>query len=155
MPKLLLFTVAEKVVFDQTGKPSLIVLFDGVEIRPARGEEIPPNAVVPKEWSVFTQWQWLNGERGREFFQGVAVAYPDGRQFMRQITKADSSQERLNSIANFPGFPVGQAGAMKVDVWMEQDGKPVTEIFSLTLTVTVKPLRPEEVPPQQVSVKSI
>lgn len=154
MPKLTLFAVCEKVILDQTAKPSLITLFDGVEIRPAQGEEIPPNAVTPKEWSVFAQWLWFDEEKGGDFSQGIAVTYPDGKPFNRQLVKLDSSQPRTNVAMSFLGFPVGQAGDLKVEVWMEQNGTVVTEIFSVVLTVSVKPLEPGKVGPQQIIMKA-
>jgi hypothetical protein len=36
---------------------------------------------------------------------------------------------------NIIGFPVGQAGAYRVRVWLEKDGKPITDIGTRTLNV--------------------
>jgi hypothetical protein len=152
MPKLLLLAIAEKVISDQAGRPSLITLFDGLEVHLPHGEEIPSNAVIPKEWSAFAQWLWAEEERGKEFFQGVTVTYPDGKLFFKQVLKLDSSKARANVGISFLGFPVGQAGPVRVDVWLEQNEIPVTEIFSVAVTVTVKPLEPGEVTPQQITM---
>jgi hypothetical protein len=154
MPNLILLTVAEKVLFEQGGKVSLIALFENIEIRPPSGEQIPLNAIVPKEWGVFAQWLWSEGEKGTNISQGIEVLYPDGKVFLSQTVKVDSSQERANVGINFQGFPIGQAGKYTINVWIEQNGNKITKPFSTSVNIIVRPLEPGETPPQQIAVKA-
>jgi|SRR5208282_237951 len=147
MPELVLLTIAERVIFEQGGKPSLISLFEKIEVRPRPEEKIPSNAIVPKEWSIFAQWRWLEGEQGRDFFQGFEIKYPDDTVFAQDVIKSDSSQERANVVVGFQGFPIGQVGQYKVNIWMELNGNRATEIFSTSVHVTVRPLGPGEALP--------
>jgi hypothetical protein len=141
-------------MFDQIGRVSLITLFDNIEVRPSAGQELPPVALIPKEWGVFAQWVLLPEEKGEKFSQGIEVLYPDEKVFLTQTIPLDSSRERVNVGANFQGFPVGQPGFYRINVWLNQEGSKVTEKFSTGINVIIKPLAPGETPPQTFAVKA-
>jgi hypothetical protein len=124
----------EKVIFAQDFVASLISLFGKVIIQlSAEAPEIPQNAVMPKEWAVFSSWDLEPEDENKEFYFCLEMFHPDGSQF------AETYRQRLNvevgkrcqMSANMSGFPIGQAGTVKIKVWVEQNHQiavPLTEL---------------------------
>jgi hypothetical protein len=77
---------------------------------------VPGNAVAPKEWAVFTSWDRLPTDEGKEFNQCLQVLYPDGRVFFdnRELKFARKQGERKHNAVGILGFPVGQKGDYKI-----------------------------------------
>lgn len=141
MPKLYVFAACEKVILDQAGVPSLISLFTKLKILlPAQQEEIPANAVAPKEWAVFTSWDRLPEDDGREFNQCLQVKYPDGKLFFenRELKFKMKEGERQHNAVSILGFPLGQKGDYQVSMWLEENGIVAIEPANIRLEVEIE-----------------
>jgi hypothetical protein len=121
MPQLYVFAVCEKVIIDQNGIPSLISLFTRVNFSPAT--DIPGNAIAPKEWSIYTSWDWEPGDEGREYKQVLQILYPDGSPFMPRQEQRFVMQPNTKHQINTPvlGFPIGQWGTYTVRMQLEHN----------------------------------
>jgi hypothetical protein len=142
MPTLALLVSCERAIVETDTKAvSLITLFTGMKVFLPTGQpppEPPPaNAVAPREWSVVTGWDPNEADEGKEFVQHLEVFLPDGKPFIKN-SEMKFQMERDKRHYNTPrifGFPVGQKGKCLVQVWLEHDGKPVTEKFSTYIKV--------------------
>jgi len=58
----------EKVILDNGTIPSLIGLFNRIIAKVSAGApDIPPNALIPKEWAIFTAWDLEAGDDQRKY----------------------------------------------------------------------------------------
>ena len=131
MPTLVVFAVCEKVIFDQRGGiPTLVSVLQGMQVVKKQGVPIPPDAVAPKPWVVFTWWKPHPADEGKSFRQWTEFYMPDGTvpppgKQETTFTFVDESQR--NAVESI-GFPVGQEGIYKIKVWLESDsGEKVGE----------------------------
>jgi hypothetical protein len=122
MPSLYAFVVCDKVILDQSGLASLISLFSIITAGlPTESSEIPPNAVAPKEWAVFTSWDWEPGDEGKEYTHRTQILHPDGTLFLqipdvRFIMQPGRKQQITSPVL---AIPIGQRGMCKVRMWLE------------------------------------
>jgi len=141
MPKLYLFAACEKVILDQSGVPSLISLFSKLKLQlPGQLGDIPVNAVAPKEWAVFTSWDWLPSDEGRLYGQCLQVLYPDGKVFVenRELKFTMKPGERQHNAVGIMGFPIGEKGDYRIRMWLEEDGATVVEPSEIHLQVEIE-----------------
>lgn len=119
---------------------SAIGMFSKLTVPVPQNEKPPENAVAPKEWAVIAAWDPIEGEEGKEFTLCVEIFFPDGKPFVETHRSAFKLERDLRShnTMKLLGFPVGQQGRIETRVWLESDGKPVGEKFSLYLSVEHK-----------------
>lgn len=138
MPKLSIFTVCDKAIVDEFGTPSLISLFTTVtgNIPPEAGD-IPRNAVAPKEWVIFTAWDWEPGDAGKEYSQFVEILYPDGTVFLekKEMRFVLQPNKRHQIRMNLQGFPIGQQGTFTVRMSLKHGDSLIFQAQPITLTV--------------------
>jgi hypothetical protein len=118
-------TICEKVIIDNNGVASLISLFSQFNVGTVTGEEIPSNAVAPKEWALFCIWDHEPSEIGTEFTEVVEVRGPDGNLFAPpQSVKVVPQPGRLMSqvTVGFMAVPVGRAGPVTTTIRLEKGG---------------------------------
>ena len=152
MPKLYVFAICEKVVMDKDDRASLITLFNQItaQILPT-SPEIPPNAVVPKEWWAFSSWETEPEDDGKEYRQMIQLLYPNGEPFGPPVgaTFSPSSGKTHNQVAiNAPGFPIGQEGPYTLKMWLEHGGSVIFE--PPPIIVRVKYQKLDALPPNVV-----
>ena len=132
--------LCEKVIIAQDGVPSLIGLFTKMTATVAiEADEIPKNAVVPKEWTVYSSWIPEPGDEAREYFHCVQVLYPDQSQFA-EVSKNKipvEANKRAQMYVQMLGFPIGQRGYYTVRVWIEEKGERVLGPIDLNLELEV------------------
>ena len=121
MPKMVILAVCEKVLVERSGLPSLINVFQRMNIQ-LQDAPLPENAISPTRWSIFTLWQHEPHELGVEFVQKLLVLKPNGEAFEDattpfKITEADDLQSK-NHIDLF-GLPINDEGFVQVKVWIE------------------------------------
>jgi hypothetical protein len=141
MPTPYVFVICEKVILEQSNVASLISLFTQINIDAAA--EIPPNAVVPKEWAIFVSWDWEPSDAGREYTNRIQILHPDGTVFLEIPPVAFTMQEGRKQQVNTPvlGIPIGQLGRCAVRLWLEHAGVVVIEPRSIYLEVKRNPPR--------------
>jgi hypothetical protein len=141
MPTLYAFVICEKVILDQNIIASLISLFTQVNVdAPA---EVPPNAVIPKEWAVFVSWDWEPTDAGREYLNRIQILHPDGTVFVEMPNSTFTMQPGRKQQINAPvvGIPIGQQGRCGVRLWLEHGGVVVVEPRTIYLDVKHNPPR--------------
>jgi hypothetical protein len=121
MAKLTILAACEKVIVDRQGLPSLISIFQRINV-PMQKEPFPENALVPFPWVIFALWQHTDDELNKDFIQHTEVITPDGKMFAKmqtkfKITEADDRQSKNHIVVN--GIPVWAEGFITVNVWLE------------------------------------
>jgi len=137
VPHLHIFSTCEKVIIDQAGSPSLIALFNIVVASGEKGVAIPSNAVVPKEWCIFTAWDSESTDVGKEYSQFVEILWPDKSVFTekREFKFVFQATKRQQVRIQLQAFPVGQQGKYTIRMWLEHKGSVVVEPRSIQLEV--------------------
>lgn len=131
----------EKVILDQDGVASLIGLFSKILVAPIAGQEIPKNAVAPKQWAVFSAWDPDPGDENKEWFFCLQMFYPDQTQF-GETTRVKINVElgkRSQVKADIAGFPVGQLGPHTVRCWIEEEGNTVVGPIEFKIDLETMP----------------
>ncbi len=121
MPKLKILTVCEKVIIDQQTIPSLIGIFQRVNVS-LQDAPLPDNALSPMRWSIFTLWEHVPEEKDIEYIQRTEVFTPKGVKYTEatakfMITKPGDLQSK-NQIDIF-GLPISIEGYMRITVRLE------------------------------------
>jgi|ERR1035437_8921167 hypothetical protein len=129
-------TPCEKVLRDERSGPSLIATFQEIQVGVPEGQEVPGNAVVPKEWAIFALWHVAESDALSNARQWTEVLWPDGSQFVKQPldVKIEKPDWMMNTV-QFQGFPMGQTGRLTIRVWIDINGKTATEIAETWITV--------------------
>jgi hypothetical protein len=147
----------EKVILDNRGAPSLITIMQNAHIDAIPGaqrEQVPANAVIPKDWFIFSAWSPSAEDVGKEYEQITHVYWPNEQVFTETKTKFAVSREddyQYNTIL-LMGFPIGQQGTLKITARIHHGGLPVTDLISFDLRIKHGPPPPPSPPPElQVS----
>jgi hypothetical protein len=136
--KLLLLTACDKVLQDPQFGSSLISVFHGIKFQVPAGTELPKDAVVPKEWAIFSKWELLPEEENKNHVSVIEIFWPDGNAFIKYALKAaQPTKNGMAFINRMTGFPVGQDGKLKVIQSLECDGVVVGGPHELDLQVDV------------------
>jgi hypothetical protein len=119
MPKLAILTACEKVIVDRIGLPSLISIFQRMNVQVS--EPLPENATIPFSWAIFVLWQHTEDELDTEYVQHVQIVAADGKTFITaetkfKITEVDDRQSKNHLIVN--GLPVWAEGFVTINVWL-------------------------------------
>jgi hypothetical protein len=119
--------VCEKVITAKDDVPSLINLFSKLIVTGPTEAQIPSNAVVPREWAVFSIWETEPGDEHRDYMLCTQVFYPDKSLFAEaNKTKINIEPEkRAQMTIQFQGFPIGQVGEYTVRTWIEENQQQV------------------------------
>lgn len=129
----------EKVILDQDGVASLIGLFNKLALTPQKAQEIPKNAVAPKEWAIFSAWDTEPGDELKEYVFCMQMLYPDKSQFgekNRNKMKVELNKRSQVKI-NIPGFPIGQSGFYTIRAWIEESNKMVAGPIEFKMEVEI------------------
>jgi hypothetical protein len=145
--KFLALCPCDRIIFDKRDTPSLISIIQNVDIAfQAIGEagqvkpeeKVPANAVVPKEWFIYSRWEASAEDVGKHFEQLWEVYWPNGDKFtehtipLKPILKDDHIQ---HSSLQLMGFPAGQEGMLKVATWLNLDGNQVSPIIDTSIRI--------------------
>lgn len=123
---------------DPTGPTSLISLFSKLYVQAnatGSGETIPPNAVIPREWAIYTEWDTEPGDETKHYELCAQLLYPDGTFFGEQVKYPVnvSLHRRSQVIVKVGAFPIGQAGIYTARVWIEENRQRVSESIDLRI----------------------
>ena len=134
----------EKLIIDKDGAHSLInVMLSAAVVmqqqQPGRLPEqllIPPNAVMPLQWWIYTVWRPSPSDVEQPFEQVYQLYWPNGEKFAESRLEFVQKETRLQQTSFFfSGFPVGQTGDIKVLSWLESKGQRVSEILETIVHV--------------------
>ncbi len=127
--KLQSLLACERIIEDPSGGPSLISVFTKMSTFAKNGEDIPSNAVMPKDWAVYTVWSLDEHENRRPYTLRSRLYWPDGNLFADSSIPAlpEKADHFLTFTGKANGFPIGQVGHLKIEVWVEKDGAEVSD----------------------------
>lgn len=124
--KLLVFVPCQMVLQDPTMGHSLISVFHEIKIQIPKENEVPTNAIMPKEWAIFLKWDLTPEEQGKQYSAVIEILWPDGTPFAKQpLPAAQLAARDLVFVFKLVGFPMGQNGFLKITASLESDGQPV------------------------------
>jgi hypothetical protein len=143
MPHLVTLLPCEKVIVDREGMPSLIRLFQNINIALSEGqqlEQIPREAITYKEWALFTEWKIDDAEVGTKAEQIFELMYPDNAiaPLKGRIPFDFKTPGIHRNHQNIIGFPIGQEGPYTIRVWLERGGQRISEIGTYQMHVVHK-----------------
>jgi hypothetical protein len=119
MPRLLLFAPCEKVARDDGNNPVLVSVLLEWTMAAVEPKPMPENAIMPRQWVIFTLWYRLPEDEGREFVQTCELKAPSGR-----ILLSGDIAFRMTTIAhrntmNVAGLPV-TPGQYELSVYLSE-----------------------------------
>lgn len=140
MSRLGSFLLSEKFIIDQSGKPSLIGIFQKITSHVPDGQEVPKEAMAALPWVIFTEWFFSEEERQQQWTQAIEVLLPDGSatpiRGKLKITSLDSSGLGSRCYVSLLGMPIAKQGLASVNVWLENDSEQiVSEVHTYRLTI--------------------
>jgi hypothetical protein len=114
--KLLLIAPCQIALQDPDQGHSLIAVFHEIKIRiPEDAPQLPVNAIIPKEWAIFSKFGLEPEEEGKDYSLDTTIFWPDGAVFATQVICAlQPTRNGLAFIVRLQGFPMGQNGVVKV-----------------------------------------
>lgn len=147
MPKLYVHVVCEKVILDQqqAGVASLIGLFGKLRVGlPPEAPQAPPDALAPKEWSIYSSWDAEPADDGKEYTLCTQVLYPDKKTFgeISRLSIQFLLNHKAQGIVRIPGFPFSQEGSYAVRTWLEDNGKVIAEANEIKVDLEI--IRPDK-----------
>jgi len=94
---------------------------------PADAPEVPKNAVIPREWAVFSSWDTEPGDELREYFLCTQILYPDQTPFgeINKIRINIERNKRAQVNVQMLAFPIGQTGSYTVKTSVEENQRTV------------------------------
>jgi hypothetical protein len=129
MPKLLMFTACEKALIDVRQLPSLISIFQRMQL-PTPDATLPENAISPIRWDVFALWQHTVEEVGLEYVQRVVAYKPNGDPFVESSVRfkvSHSDDLQAKNIFELFGIPINEEGTIRITTWLNDSPEPVGE----------------------------
>jgi hypothetical protein len=128
--KFLAFFACEKVIIDKNGAHSFINMMLNVEIQipPQNPQQIPPNAVTPQMWFLFSLWAPSPEEVGKTFEQVFQIYWPNGDKFHEARLQFKPDENYQQTSLGLNGLPVGQAGLLRLVTWVEDHGQRISDI---------------------------
>ena len=145
MPSLIILAVCERTILDRENNVSLINLLQGLNVkaRPDASQAVQPlprNSVAPKDWSIFSFWKPEQEDFEKPFQHVLQVLWPDQTEFKRHTGEVRFAEGKSQQVAiNIVGFPVGQAGDITVNVWLESNSHRVGNVHSWVVKVEYAP----------------
>lgn len=144
MARLLTILPCEKVIVGRDDLPSLIALFEHLNIAPSEGQDVisvPKETITYQQWAVFSEWEIDESEVGlKDVVQIFELQFPDGTVAPLK-GKIPFVFEVVGTVRNHQeifGFPVGQEGFYTIRVWLEHEGKPISEVGTRKILVRHK-----------------
>lgn len=115
--KLLIATPCQMVITDKEAGlgHSLIAVFHLLKIRVSETAEVPSNALLPKEWAVFSKWKLDPIESQKKIKLVTEAFWPNGDPlFKNELASIDVIDGQTAFIVRNMGFPIGQNGSIKI-----------------------------------------
>jgi hypothetical protein len=136
--KLLMASPCQTVLIDAELGHSLIAVFHHIAMKVPAEAEIPPNALIPREWAIFSKWQVEPEDTGQNFIQVSQVFWPDGTLLVENRVNAVPRSDRYMAfVVKNQAFPIGQNGEIKIVLWIESEGEKIVPTVELALVLQV------------------
>jgi hypothetical protein len=134
----------DKIIIDKDGAHSLInvMLNAKVEMQEIQSGQttsrpIPPDAVAPTQWWIYTAWEPSVEDIDRVFEQVYQIFWPNGDKLLESSLSFVLHEEKMWQTTFFiGGFPVGQQGKVRIVTWLHFEGRRTSEIAETFITVS-------------------
>jgi hypothetical protein len=138
--KLLLTAPCILVLQDAEAGHSLIGVFHEIKIQISHdAPEIPSNAMLPKEWSIFSKFGLDPDEDGKNYTLKTDVFWPDGNILVSHALDAKQpTKNGLAFIAKLQAFPMGQQGIVRISESLTSEGKVVFGPIELEVKIVIE-----------------
>ncbi len=136
--KLLIASPCQMVITDKDAGygHSLIAIFHHIKVRVPESAEIPSNALLPREWTIFSKWLLDPAETARKVKQVTEGFWPNGDPLFRQELLASQIVDNQTAfIIRNMGFPMGQNGIIKIVLSIFVDDKLAHEPVELNVAM--------------------
>jgi hypothetical protein len=135
--KYLAFFACEKVIIDKNGSHSFINMMINAEIQipPTELKQLPANAVSPLLWFMFSLWAPSEEEVGKNLEQVIQIYWPNGDKFHEQRVEFIPDKNYQQTSMGLNGFPIGQAGPLRLVTWVDDHGNRISDIVEYHLNV--------------------
>jgi hypothetical protein len=131
-----MLTPCTNVLIDMQYGASLISIFHGITFTLPEGTERPTNAVMPKEWAIYSKWNLEPEEYGKNYTSNIKIYWPDGTLFSEATLDAvQPTKDGMAFINRMNGFPVGQDGKLRILQTLESDGITIARSEEITLAI--------------------
>jgi len=134
-PRLAVLLACEKMLTDELANPSAISMFCALKIGFPPGVQITRTTMAPRKWCVIVMWLGTDKHIRQTYTQQIRIYTPSGDEFGKLTDQFTFEQISHTMRTDVEGMPVGLQGLLKITVWMEQDGKPVTEHFDYVVNI--------------------
>lgn len=122
---------------------SLIGVFHGMKIQISQDAEVPDNAMLPKEWAIFSKFGLDPDEEGKSYSLVTNIFWPDGKLLVNHLLPAaEPTKDGMNFITRMQAIPVGQEGIVKVSQTVISEGEIVCGPIELEIKVTIEKTLP-------------
>lgn len=115
--------LCDRVIVDLNNKtPSIIGVFQRMNVVIQAGVPLPENAISPIRWSIFSLWQHDDADSGKEFVHHTEIVGPDGSIFATTVspyTLSEPNDLQGKVFVEVIGLPIYREGIAKVRVWLE------------------------------------
>lgn len=143
MPRLLLFTPCEKVIFDKDANTvSLITILQDIAISVSPDVQIPEDAQVPMVWHALSMWHDESGGDGKQYEQKIELCGPDGKILVTSTSQFTMSLSSHRINARFNSFPVGHFGQYALKLFLRENREEEERVEVASFPLTVKKLTP-------------
>jgi hypothetical protein len=136
----------DKLIIDKDGAHSLInvILHAHVgeqQLQTDTGEwvsiPIPPKAVNPNQWWIYTLWEPSHEDVGGSFEQIYQLYWPNGEKVSESRLSFKQKDEAMQQTSYFYlGFPIGQEGKVRILTWIESKGERTSDIAETHVLIT-------------------
>lgn len=146
----------DKVITDFRGAPSVITIMQNAHIAAypdAPPQEIPANAVIPKEWFIFSAWSPTPADVGQRQIQITQVFWPNGEKITEARTDFEVKDDWQYNTVQIGGFPAGQKGNVMIRVWLaDRNEKKLSDVIEFFIRVKHDPAPTSPAPPPIMQV---
>jgi hypothetical protein len=142
--KLLLAAPCNLALQDPEVGHSLIGVFHEIKIQiPLDAAEIPSNAMIPREWSIFSKFSLDPEEEGKDYTLKTDVFWPDGTILISHALDAKQpTKDGVAFIAKLQAFPMGQQGIVRINESLTSEGKVVFGPIKLEVKIEIERILP-------------
>jgi len=101
---------------------------------------IPANAVVPKDWAIYSSWDNEIGDEQKEYIICTQIFYPDKSPFgvAGKNPLRIEPNKRSQNIVRLNGLPIGQTGLYTVRTWIEENEQTVVGPIEFSFALETK-----------------
>jgi hypothetical protein len=122
---------------------SLIGVFHEILIQISHDAEPPSNAMIPKEWAIFSKFSLDLEEEGKEYSLVTDIFWPDGSLLLSQTLNAiQPTKNGMAFITRLQAFPMGQQGKVRIKETLTSEGRAIWGPMELEVVVRVDKIPP-------------